>query len=103
MLQLGLPFPGRVRFAVEVVKSAAVPKRPSADFEVFAIAANRNRVGSVGLKLDRVRPRFLGGVNDADGSIVVLIMIRGKLGDDVNGIARSDLSRADAEGRRHSV
>jgi hypothetical protein len=44
------------------------------------------------LQLDRVGARIFGGVNNANGLIEVLIMIGGKLGNNVNRLAASNLT-----------
>src|SRR5581483_6302009 len=93
--QPGLPFPRRIRLAVEIVKSAAVPQRTASDSEALAARINGDCVRSVGLQLHRVRTGLFGSVHDAHSFIKALPVIGGQLRDDVDRLPGADQSVSD--------
>ncbi len=101
LFELGLPIPGRIGLAVQLVQRAAIPKRAPSDAELFAIARDRHGVRSVGLQLDRIRTRVFGGLNDANRLIEVLVVIGGELSNNVDGAARPDSVFADVQASGH--
>jgi SAM-dependent methyltransferase len=82
------------------VKDAPVPQRASGNSKTFFIAAQRDRIGGVGLEFDGVRSGIFGGMNDAYGLIKLLVVIGGEFGHDVNGAAVADLAACEFEGPR---
>src|SRR5277367_3306330 len=75
------------------MKAAAIPQRAAANLKTRFFAAHRDRVGRVSLELDRIRASVLGGMENPDRLIEILIVIGGKLGNDIgwaigpNGLA----------------
>ena len=100
LFQFRLPLPGRKCLLVEVVKSAAIPQRAARNPKTFSVAAQRDRVGRVGLELKRIRASVLGGSKNPDRLIKVLAMIRRQLGHNVNWTIASDLPVCELEGPR---
>ena len=82
------------------MKNAPIPQRAARNPKTFFVTAQRDRIGRVGLEFDRIRAGFLGGAKNPDRLIEILIVIGGKLGNDVNGTAVSDLAACEFEGRR---
>jgi hypothetical protein len=95
--QLGLPVPRRVGLPIELVQHLAVPERAFADLEVLVVAVNRDRVGGVGLQLDRVGADVGRRVHQSDRGCVVLVMVRGQFRDDVGRLSGSNLASGDLE------
>jgi hypothetical protein len=88
--KLRLPLPRSVRLFIEVIKISAFPDCALADQEGFIPAVNGNRIRSIGLKLDRISPRFLGRFNQFDRLFEILVMVCRKFGNDKGGAAGSD-------------
>src|SRR5271154_7015231 len=90
-------------FAIEFIKGAAIPERTSANLEVFTIAADGDRVRRVGLHFYSVSSRFFAGLNQPDRVLKILVVIGGKLGDDIGRLARPDFSLSNCEPGGHRV
>ena len=86
----------------EFVQRASVPERACVNAKVFAIARNGNRVGRVGLQLDGICSGNFRRVNEFHRPIKALIVISGKLGDDVDGKSRSNHTAIDFDGAAHT-
>jgi hypothetical protein len=96
--KFGLPVPRRKGLQVKVVQKTPIPKCAAADAKTFLIAAQRDRVGCISLQLDRIGTRVFRRVKDANRLIEILIVIGGKLGDDVTRLAASNLTARKLEG-----
>ena len=68
-----------------------------------ASLCDRDRVGRVGLELDRVGARLVGGVDELDRDVLVLAVVGRQLGDDVHGVPGADRAAGDAEVCGHVV
>ena len=101
LLELGLPFPWGVGLAVEIVQRTAIPQGASTDAEVFPVAGDGDGVGGVGLQFHRIRPRLLGGVDNAHRLFEILVVICRELCDHVDGSAVTNRAIADLYLRRH--
>lgn len=97
LLQFRLPFPRRKRLLVEVVKSAAIPQRASRNPKTLFVTAQRDRVGCVGLELDRIGAGVLGSAKNPYRLIEVLIVIGGEFSNDTNWLAASYLPASELE------
>jgi hypothetical protein len=82
------------------VKNAPVPQRAARNPKTLFVTAQRDRVGRVGLELDRIRAGVLGGAKNPDRLIEVLIVVGGEFGNEINGLATSDLPASEFERRR---
>src|SRR5712691_5323114 len=96
-----MPFPRSVSVAIEVVECAPVPEYPTPNLETLARTRYGNRVGSVGLKLDRIRTGFFGGLHYPNRLIEPLTMIRRHLCDHINRTACTQLTNAVNAGDLH--
>src|ERR1700674_3368311 len=85
------------------MEGPAIPDRSAANSEALTIAAEGNRVRRVGLQFYGVSARLFGNLNQVNRLFEVLVVIRGKLGDDVYGLIRPDFPIANCEidRRRH--
>jgi hypothetical protein len=82
------------------VEGTAIPQCTARNPKTFFVTAQRDRVGRVGLKLGRIGARVLGGAKNPDRLIEVLIVVGGKFGNEINGLAASDLAVSEFERRR---
>jgi Lhr-like helicase len=78
--------------------SQSVPPRNP---KTFFIAAQRDRIGRVGLQLHRIGTRVFGGANDLDCALEALVVVRRELGNDVRRLARPDVPVRNLDVLRH--
>src|SRR5690606_23222188 len=77
-----MPVPRHVGLLVQLIQRLAVPQ-PTVDLKLFRVAIQSDGVGGIGLQLDRIRPGFLGFLNDFQRGLQAAIMVGGEFGDDV--------------------
>src|SRR5690606_24778186 len=94
--QRRVPLPRRIGFRVQVVKRTIAPQGPF-DPKVLLVAPYGYRVGSVGLKLNRVRARPLCSPDRLDGSIETVIVIGRDFGNNVDRVPRPDSPTTDVD------
>ncbi len=76
-----MPFPGRVRLAIEFVQRLTAPRTVRIrDQELAGPQIEGHGVGGVGLQLDGVRARPSRRVDDRQGTIERAVVIAGHLG-----------------------
>src|SRR5438876_9375433 len=97
LLQFRRPHPWRVRVIVDFVQRPTVPDSASIDAKVFAIARDGDGIWRVGLQLDHISAGGFCGVDDLHRLIKALVVIGGKLGDDVDGMAGADTAVRDLD------
>src|SRR5690349_18248844 len=66
-------------------------------------AGNRDRIGSIGLEFDRIRTCLMRGVDDANCLLVILIMIRRELGNDVSWPTLANHASGDLKANCHQA
>ena len=96
--QRRMPVPRRVRLLVELVEAAAVPQA-ALDAEFRPVMVDGDRVGRVGLQLDRVGAGRLGGVHHGERMVETAAMIGGKLRHHVGRLARANGAAGDVDFR----
>jgi len=80
-----------VRVVVELVESSTVPETAGVlDGEARRIGVERDRVGGVGLQLDRVCAGIRSGVDDLQRTLERVVVVPAHLGDDEGWMARAD-------------
>jgi hypothetical protein len=73
--ELGLPVPGSIGLAVQVVEGAAGPNGASADAKVLAVRVDGQGVGLVGLELDGIGTGVVSGAQDLERLIEILVVV----------------------------
>ena len=99
--EVDLPFPRHRRFGVEIVERAPLPQ--SRGPEVGRIAVERDRVGGVGLHLDRVGSRVGRRVEHRERPLSAAVVIAGELGDAEHRGVASHLAVTEHEARDGAV
>ncbi len=101
-LELRLPVPGCVGRPVELVERLAAPLFVGArNPEPSVVAVDRECVGRVRLKLDRVHARRACRLDEVDGAGEALVVVARELGDDERRMAGPDWAGADSKHARH--
>src|SRR5579862_3893635 len=80
-----------------------IPKRAASDPKIFTVAAHRDGIWGVGLKLDSIRPHLLCRVDESDCLLEILMVISGKLRDDIDLMSNADFVPRNRESRRMPV
>ncbi len=91
-----VPVPWGIGGAVELVQALAGPLA-GRDLEFRAGGVQGDRVGGIGLDLDRVGPGGGGGIDDAEGGIKAAVVVRRKLGDQIGRVRGADGAAIDAD------
>ena len=90
-----------MRFAIKLVQRAAIPESSTPHQKTLSLGPDRHRVRGVSLQLDGIRPGFFGGVHNALRLLKILLVVGGKLRDDVYRMAGADAALTDLEWRGH--
>jgi len=99
-----VPFPGGVGLLVEIMQVLAGPEGIGiADFKAAATHVERNRLGGVGLQLDRVGSGLGCRLHDRQGPLQALVVVAAHFGDHKRWMlcadnAAGDVDRHGAEG-----
>ncbi len=94
--QMRVPIPWRMRLTIQIIERATVPQA-TLDAELRSIVVDGDRVGGVGLDLDRVGAGLLRRVDDGQGALKLPQMVGGHLRDDVRRLAGADLAAGDGD------
>ena len=97
-----MPFPGRVRLLVQVVKRGAAPQTLGiGDEELPLPNVQRHGVGSVGLKLKGVRTSLGGSLHNRQRSVQRMFVVPRHLSNDERRMFLADSTMFDGDGPLH--
>ena len=97
-----VPFERREGFRVEFMQSAPSPQA-AVQAKAGAVGVDRDGVGRIGLKLDRVGAGLSRSVNQRQRSLKLSIMVAGQLGYDQRRLIVIDNPARDGERPRHVI
>jgi len=97
LFEFGLPVPRHRGVGVQLVQSLTVPNGALPDRKMRQVTVQRQRVGGVGLKFDRIRSGGVSGIDQSDGLIVIMVVIGRDLRNHIDGMAIADRTVVDSE------
>src|SRR3989344_5827771 len=98
LFKLRLPVPGRISAFVKLIKIGAFPICRSiitTEKKPFFVGINSKRIGSVSLKLHRIRSRFSRRLNESNRLLILLAMIGRDFRDKKSGAILTNFSITD--------